>query len=176
MKTCKDCQIKKSLSEYYLRKSWNGKRYPRSVCKTCHIKVSKSRLKEKPPTKEYRRLASKKWRDAHPGYANQSNKKSREKNPTKNYLRVKVWRKANPGSRKAEKALRRAALIQATPKWITKDMKKEINKFYRECPKGFHVDHIIPLNGKTVKGWHVPWNLQYLSAQENVRKSNRLVG
>jgi hypothetical protein len=49
---------------------------------------------------------------------------------------------------------------------------KRMNKIYRECPAGFHVDHIIPLKGKLVSGLDIPENLQYLSAEENMKKSN----
>lgn len=59
---------------------------------------------------------------------------------------------------------------ERTPPWA--DL-VAIRKFYNDCPKGFHVDHIIPLKGKLVSGLHVVSNLQYLPAAENLAKSNK---
>lgn len=50
---------------------------------------------------------------------------------------------------------------------------EEIIKFYENCPDGYHVDHILPLKGKLVSGLHVLANLQYLTAEENLRKGNK---
>jgi len=37
----------------------------------------------------------------------------------------------------------------------------------------WHVDHIIPLQGKTVSGFHTPQNLRVIPGVDNLRKNNR---
>ena len=79
------------------------------------------------------------------------------------------YHKANPQVARRNTAKRRAALNN--PNWADQ---AEITRIYKECPPGYHVDHIIPLRGKHVCGLHVTWNLQYLLPEENMRKSNRI--
>ena len=75
---------------------------------------------------------------------------------------------------------RDAAKLQRTPKWLTSDdiwLMKEIYDLAvkREKMTGFawHVDHIIPLQGKKVSGLHVPNNLQVIPGRDNISKGNR---
>lgn len=82
-----------------------------------------------------------------------------------------AWRTKNPKAATHYAAKHRASKRQRTPSWA--DI-KAIKEFYAKCPEGYHVDHIIPLVGKTVSGLHVLNNLQYLPASENQKKFNRL--
>jgi hypothetical protein len=92
------------------------------------------------------------------------------KNSIRHKQTVDRYRKKNKPKYRAIKAKRRATLLKATPVWVSL---KEIERIYEGCPENYHVDHIVPLLGKSVCGLHVPWNLQYLSATDNLRKGNR---
>jgi hypothetical protein len=68
-----------------------------------------------------------------------------------------------------KRRMRAKEKLNAIPKWA--DI-KAISKFYRDCPDGHHVDHIIPLNNPDICGLHSIENLQYLPAEENLKKGN----
>lgn len=67
----------------------------------------------------------------------------------------------------------RASKLLRTPSWITDEELSLITKFYKNCPKGYQVDHIIPLQGETVSGFHILSNLQYLTTSDNASKKNK---
>ena len=91
-------------------------------------------------------------------------------NPELSSKRTKLYNKENPEKKNAYTAKRNAKKLQRTPSWADPSKLQEI---YLNCPKGHHVDHIIPLQGELVSGLHVPENLQYLTAKENLEKSNK---
>ncbi len=86
----------------------------------------------------------------------------------------KTYRDNNPGKTKALSAKRRAALLQATRKYVYGEQEElDIIAFYDKCPEGYHVDHIIPLQHGLVCGLHNIHNLQYLPEADNLKKSNK---
>lgn len=85
-------------------------------------------------------------------------------------LRTRAWGKRNPGHVRVLSREKKRHVKLRTPAWVDK---KALSAVYAACPEGFHVDHIVPLRGNTVSGLHVPWNLQYLPADENMKKSNK---
>lgn len=71
---------------------------------------------------------------------------------------------------------RRAALLLRTPQWACV---AAISEVYLRCERlshetgiKHHVDHVMPLLGRTVSGLHVAENLRVIPAADNLRKSN----
>jgi hypothetical protein len=89
------------------------------------------------------------------------------------------WYDENRALRNAYSAAWRRACREQTPPWA--DF-KQMKVFYEEAVRlteatgvPHHVDHIIPLRGRNVRGLHVQTNLRVITATENVRKQNRLI-
>ena len=90
----------------------------------------------------------------------------------------KNWERKNPESGVVRVGIRRALKKQACPAWVNRKALQEIYREARDLTsrtgRRYHVDHIVPLNNPGVCGLHVPWNLQILLAEDNIRKANRL--
>lgn len=68
------------------------------------------------------------------------------------------------------------ALARSTPKWADVSAVKgmyELAAIFRRIGLRMEVDHIVPLQGKTVSGLHTAENLQLLLRHTNASKSNR---
>lgn len=150
MKQCIKCLENKDLMDFYKRKI--SKDGFTNSCRLC-CKKGLQLWRQNNPEK-IKNLTSK-WQ--------KNNKEARRKI-------LKKWQRNNLKARCANEGKRRATKLNATPVWA--DLEK-IKIFYINCPKGYHVDHIIPLRGKNVCGLHVLENLQYLKAIDNIKKSNK---
>ena len=91
-------------------------------------------------------------------------------------------KEANPDVYKALTSLRRRRFRLATPRWLSAEQKMEIRLKYRLAIElsrrtgvRHAVDHIVPLQGESVCGLHVPWNLEVVTQEENLKKSNKLI-
>lgn len=155
MKWCNDCKTWLTSEGFYKdKKSPDGLDY---FCKSCR-KKRKSTKTQVDYQKEYRLR----------------NKGSRDE-------ASKKWRELNPDKANKHSANYRALKLRAKPVWLSVEQEGQIRYIYqlaRECSaisgNQYHVDHIIPLRGKDICGLHVPWNLQVLPAEQNIRKSNSL--
>lgn len=114
---------------------------------------------------QYSNKKKKEWRELRPEYCKQYSKW---------HLRTK------PHQYAAKTAKRRAAKLLRTPKWLTADDLFIIEEAYHLAKLrtevigiSWHVDHILPLQGKKVSGLHVPNNIQVIPAKQNLQKSNK---
>lgn len=92
---------------------------------------------------------------------------------------AKEYAKNNPDWKASRCAHRRAAKLKATPAWANQ---RYIKLFYtlakieaRRTGRKVAVDHIVPLNSPVVCGLHCEDNLQLLFAEDNSKKSNKLL-
>jgi hypothetical protein len=141
----------------------------RSHAKFCTIQCKKNaehkrRIADR-DKREANRLRSKAWREA---------------NKDRARSKVSEWQRQNRSRCTAIGMKYIAAKKSASPDWINEDMEEQINNIYwladdlkKVSPDDYHVDHILPLQGRDICGLHVPWNLQVLPSDINIGKGNR---
>jgi hypothetical protein len=178
-KICCRCKENKDVCEFYKKSS--NKDGLQNSCKNCDKQWRvENRCKVLINKQKYRENNKEKITDYRKVYA------KREKQNVTSIVKRKILSKNYRGSNRhkinALKAKRRAAKLNATPHWLTKEELLQIQELYEIAQafklytgQEYHVDHIIPLQGENVCGLHVPWNLQVLEASENLSKSNKLL-
>ena len=177
MKTCSKCNEDKSEESFYKKKGYkNGLS---SSCKACEKAYHADRYED---NKDHITKRNAEWARNNPEKKAAISKASGIRNREKRNQQARAFKKRNKAQVNASNAFRRASVREATPPWLDDCHKQEIKalyvlsqKFERLFGLKYHVDHIVPLNGETVCGLHVPWNLQILESKMNLKKSNRLV-
>lgn len=189
IKKCNSCKEEKSIDLFHRNSSQPDGHH--HTCKQCRKLQSKTyhdknveKLKEKSKT-YYKNNKEKYLEKAKLYYSN--NRESILKNvheySLKNKVKIKeteaIYRKVNKSQVNQWCSKRRSRKLQRTPSWLTKEHFLDIEKFYDAAVKLteltgeiYHVDHIVPLKGDRVSGLHVPWNLQVITAKENLKKGN----
>lgn len=86
----------------------------------------------------------------------------------------------NKSSYKHNAKLRKMTVNDRTPSWLGEDDLWLIAQAYelaelrtKKTGISWHVDHVIPLRGKTVSGLHIVDNLAVIPAYENLKKRNQ---
>ena len=105
--------------------------------------------------------------------SNKQSREYRENNREAVRKRDREYKKENAAYYAELAANRKSSKLNATPDWLTPEHLEQIKSLYEESskqPTPHHVDHIVPLQGETVCGLHVPWNLQVIPAEQNLRK------
>lgn len=195
MKTCKSCNMQKSLDEYHIdKKSKDGHK---SDCKDC-TKVRNQKWKKNNPekVKENKKIY----------YSNNSEKirqnfklwrkENKEKINFKRRKHIKLKRQTDPLFKLKQTVSSRTTMAFKAKRWNKNSKTQEIlgeewvlvkNHIERKFKKGmswdnhgeWHIDHIIPLASanteeELIKLCHYT-NLQPLWAEENIRKGSKII-
>jgi hypothetical protein len=162
-KICTKCDIEKPLEEFSRQKG--GKFGRRAHCKVCMAEY-----------REANREQRRQYKKANRERLLEQKRRYYEANRERLLEQKRRYYEANPEKFAANWAKRRAAKINRTPAWADLD---HIQQFYEArkaisdaTGRDYHVDHEIPLQGKTVSGLHVPSNLQIIPAERNLSKNN----
>ena len=131
--------------------------------------------------KDEQRARTNAWLENNREYRAAQKRAHREANIERITAKYKEYYTANYPRMLAKRNKQNADKLQRTPAWLTEDDFWMIEQAYelaalRTKMFGFawHVDHALPLRGKTVSGLHVPLNLQVIPGVDNLRKGNRI--
>lgn len=168
--TCIECRKIKEKMRYHANPEETKIKVAKKYQKNAEKLREKRRAwyaEHKEKEKAIAKIRSAEWRAKNPHHAGVAEVK-------------KKWKQENPHKVRADTIKRRVAKMRRTPAWLTEEDYWMIEQAYelailRSKMFGFkwHVDHVIPLQGKNVSGFHVPTNLQVIPWIENISKANK---
>ena len=128
--------------------------------------------------KELTKERARAWALANPEKKKESVDKWRNNNLDQHNATNRKWNKNNKPRKAALQAKRKSVILQRTPSWdpeahLIVAKYQLANMLSQASGTPYHVDHIIPLQGKNVSGLHVFSNLRVIPGAENVKKSNK---
>ena len=163
MKICSKCKTNHHKTDFY--KDSKNKDGLCSNCRYCSIRYAAA------------------WREANLERAKHNSRKSAAKWLTENRNKVteraSTWNRANKSRRSAINKHNKLKRKFGTVPWADREAIKSIYVFRDFIDYltfgliGYDVDHIIPLNGKTVCGLHVGNNLTVARSSYNRKKGNK---
>lgn len=200
MKRCAVCKLEKSIDQFHLQTGARDGRQNR--CKECACRLARqwhSENKEKAAEQKRAYFQNNKkaiteknaqWQRDNAAKVAVYGKKYRDANIEKERERARKYREAHRAEALEYRRSYRARLPDLVNKWDADRRAKErgpswsIDFFVREAfhlaklrtkTTGikWHVDHIVPLQNKTVCGLHAHTNIQVIPASVNQSKSNR---
>jgi hypothetical protein len=164
MKTCPRCHQNKKHCEFRSDSRYRDKLG--SWCIACHKERGASWAAEH---RDHLSAKAAKWRKANPDKSRAADRSWKLANKAKLSDSYRRWRLSNLDYDCARVALRSAKRRRAVPIWADVPA---IMMIYRHRPRGYDVDHIVPLKSNLVCGLHWEGNLQYLPSAHNQAKRN----
>lgn len=155
------------------RKSYDYNRRQKPEVKARRNELQQQRWATDPEFRKKQTAATKSWEERNPERLREYQQDWRSENREKCHEYSRKWRQANL-QMDAEKSARRRAKMD-TP--LTPVEKAWLDLYYDETTRisdesgiPHQVDHVKPL---AKGGEHAPWNMQILTAEDNLRKSDK---